>query len=86
MKAMNFQDDFASVPVNSFKDDFVLVFDLTSTQDAIEHFKYPDLIGKPLRLELFFSSPLENAREVFVLGECMSSVAVEKFRVVLKNL
>ena len=86
MKAMNFQDDVPSIPVDNFKDHYVLVFDLTSMQDATEHCHYPELIGEPLRLELYFSSPLENVTEVIVLRERMSSVAVDKFGVVGKNL
>ncbi len=54
--ALNFQDDIPSVPVDNFKDHYVLVFDLTSMQDATEHCHYPELIGEPLRLELNFSS------------------------------
>ena len=86
MKALNFQDDIPSSPVDKFKDHFVLVFDLTSMPDATEHCHYPELIGEPLRLELYLSSPLENVTEVIVLGERMSSVAVDKFGVVGKNL
>ena len=86
MKAMNFQDDIPSMPVDNCKDHYVLVFDLTSMQDATEHCHYPELIGEPLRLELNFSSPLENVTEVIVLGERMSCVAVQKFGVVGKNL
>ena len=82
MKAMKFQDDIPSIPVDNFKDHYVLVFDLTSMQDATEHCHYPELIGKPLRLEPYFSSPLE----VIVLGEHLSYVAVDKFGVVGKNL
>ena len=83
---MNFQDDIASLPVDKFKDLYVLVFDLTSMQDATEHCHYPELIGEPLRLELYFSTPLETATEVIVSGERMSCVAVDKFGVVEKNL
>ena len=46
---------------------------------------YPDFNGEPLRLELYFSSPLEKVTEVIVLGERMSSVAVDKFGVVGKK-
>ena len=84
MKAMIFQDDIPSIPVDNFKDHYVLVFDLTSMQDATEHRHYPKLFGEPLRFELYFSSPLENVTEVFVLGERMSSVAVDTFGVVEK--
>ena len=86
MKAMNFQDDIPSIPIDDFKHHYVLVFDLTSVQDATENCQYPELVGEPLRLELNFTHPLENLTELFVLDERMSSVAVEKFDVVGKNV
>ena len=36
MKAMRFQDDIPSFPIDDIKDYYVLVFDLTSLQDATE--------------------------------------------------
>ena len=85
-KARNFPEDNPSIPVDNFEDHYVLVLDLTSMQDATERCHYPELTGEPLRLELCFSSPLENVTEVFLLGERMSSVAVDKFGVVGRNL
>ena len=86
MKAMNFQDDIPSIPIDYFKDNHVLVFDLTSMQDATENCHYPELVGEPLRLEPNFTNPLENVTELIVLGERMSSVAVDRFGVVGKNV
>ena len=86
MKAMNFQNDIPSIPIDDFKDHHVLVFDLTSMQDATENCHYPELVGEPLRLEQKFTNPLENVTELIVLGERMSSVAVDKFGVVGKNV
>ena len=86
MKAMNFQDDFPSIPIDDFKNHYVLVFDLTSMQNATENCHYPELVGEPLRLELNFTNSLENVTELIVLGERMSSVAVDKFGVVRKNV
>ena len=86
MKAMNFQDGIPSIPIDDFKDHYVLVFDLTSMQDATENCHYPELVGEPLRLELNFTHPLENVTELIVLGERMSSVAVDKFGVVGKKV
>ena len=77
MKAMNFQDDIPSIPNDNFKDHYVLVFDLTSMQDATENCHYPELVAEPLRLELNFTFPLEHITELIVLGERMSSVAVD---------
>ena len=68
MKAMNFQDDIPSIPIDNFKDHYVLVFDLTSMQDAAEIFHYPELVGEPLRLEPNFTFPLEHVTELIVLG------------------
>ena len=86
MKAMNFQDDIRSVPIDIFKDHYVLVFDLSSMQDATENCHYPELVGEPLRLELKFTFPLDHVTELIVLGERMTSVAVDKFGVVGKNV
>ena len=74
------------LPIDDFKDHYVLVFDLTWMQDATENCHYPELVGKPLRLELNFTFPLEHVTELIVLGERMSSVAVDKFGVVGKNI
>ena len=79
MKAMNFQDDIPSIPFDDFEDHYVLVFNMTSMQDATENCHYPELVGEPLRLELTFTNPLENVTELIALGERMSSVAVNKF-------
>ena len=84
MKAMNFQDDLPSIPIDSFQDHYVLVFVLTSMQDATEQCHYPELVGEPLGLELNFNTALEHLTEVMVLGERMFSVAVDKFGVVGK--
>ena len=86
MKAMNFQDDIASIPYDNFKDHYVLVFDLTSMQDTTENCHYQELVGEPLRLELNFTFPLEHVTELIVLGERMSSVAVDKIGVVRKDV
>ena len=54
MKAMNFQDDIPSIPIDKFKDHYVLVFDLTSMQEATKNCHYPELVGEPLKLKLIF--------------------------------
>ena len=86
MKAMIFQNDIPSFPIDKFKDHYVLVFDLTSIQDATENCHHPELVGEPLRLELYFIFPIEHVIELFVLGERISSAAVDKFSVVGKSM
>ena len=86
MKAMNIQGDIPSIPIDIFKGHYVLVFDLTSMQDATEYCHYPEFVGEPLRLELIFTYTLQHVTEINVLGERMSSIAVDKFGVVGKNI
>ena len=86
MKPLNFQDDIPSMPIDDFKDHYVMVYDLTSMEDATENCHYAELVGEPLRLELNFTHPLENVTELIVLGERTSSVPVDKFGVVGKNV
>ena len=85
LKAMNFQDDIPSIPIDNFRDHYVRVLDLISIQDATENCHCPELAGEPLRLELNFTFPLEHATELIVLRERMSLVAVDKFGVVAKT-
>lgn len=85
MKAMNINEEIPSLPYENFKDHYILVFDLTSLQDATEHIHYPELTGESLRLEMFFREPLESVTEVIVLGERLSTVRIDQFGAVAKN-
>ena len=86
IKAKNFQNDIPSSPIDICKDHYVLVFDLTSMQDATRKCLYPKLVGKALRMELNFTFPLEHVPALIVLGEPMFSAAVDKFGVVGKDI
>ena len=86
MKAMKFQDDIPSIPIEYFKNHYVLVSGLTSIQDATENCHYPELLGEPLRLEPNFTFPLEHVTELILLGERLSLDAIDKFGVVGKNI
>ena len=70
--------------MEDFQSHYILVFDLTSLQDAAEQLQYPELKGESLRLEIFFQFPLEQVTEVIVLGERLSNVQIDKFRTVAK--
>ena len=83
---MNCQKDISSIPIDNFKDHYVLVFHLTSMHGATEKCHSQELVGEPLKLELNFTFPLEQVTELIVLGKRMSSVAVDKFGVVEKNI
>ena len=57
IEAMNFQDDCPSISIDSVKDRYVLVFDLTSIHYATEKCHYPQLVGEPPRLGVNFTFP-----------------------------
>ena len=50
MKAMNFQVDIPSIPIDDLKNRYMLVSDLTPLQDATGNRHYPKLVGERLRL------------------------------------
>ena len=68
---MNFQDDIHSIPIDKFKKDYEVVFDLTSLQDATENVHNPELAGEPMRMELIFTLPLEHVAELIDMVERM---------------
>ena len=40
--------------------------------------KFPDVVGAGIRLELYFANILDNTVELFVSGECISSISIDK--------
>ena len=79
MKAMQFNEVFLALPIEDFQNHYILVFDLTSLQDAAEHLQYPELSGENWRLE-----NSKQVAEVIVLGERLSNNSIDKFRTVAK--
>ena len=62
------------------------MFDLISMQDTTETCQHTKLIGAPVRLELNFTYLLQHVTELIVLGAQMSSVSLDKFGAVGKNI
>ena len=86
MKAMNFNEEIPALPNHQFENHYVLVFDLTSVQDAGENIHYPELSGESIRLEMFFDRSLRNVTEIIFLEERMSTVKIDQFGTVAKNV
>ena len=68
MKSNIFQDDIPSISNEDFKDQFLLVFELTSIEDATGNCKYPELVREPLTLELNLTFLLEHLPHFIVSG------------------
>ena len=86
MKAMQFNEDFSAFLMEDFKNHYILIFDLTSLQDAAEQLHYSELSGENLRLEMFFQFPLEKVTEAIVLGERLSNLQIDQLGTVAKNV
>ena len=57
---MIFNGEISALPNNLFENNNVLVFDITSLQDAGENIHYPEFSGESIRLEMFSDRPLRN--------------------------
>ena len=68
-----------------FKNHYILVIDLISTQDVGERVHYPELTGDSLWLVFFWDYPLESAIESVVLCEQKSMVKIDKIGTVIRN-
>ena len=65
---------------------FFLVSDLTSTEEASKSLTlFPELIGSSLTLKLYFSKALDDAVELFLIGEWFSQVFIDSARKISKN-
>ena len=62
---MKFQEGITSITNNFFNDQYVLVFDLKSMQNATERCLYTEQTGHRLSIEMNLTLPLENVTEVF---------------------
>ena len=72
--------------MEGFQNHFILVFDLTSIEDAAQQLHYPELSGERLRLKIFFQFPLEQVTELIVLGDRLSNIQIVKFGTVAINV
>ena len=65
---------------------FFFVFDLTSTEEASKGLTLlPEFTGSSLTLKLCFSKVLDDAVEVFFIGERFSQVFIDSARNISKN-
>ena len=60
--------------MEDFQNHYLLVFDLTSLQEAAEQLHWPELSRESWGLEIFFQFSLEQVTVVIVLGERLSNV------------
>ena len=85
LTALSFTDQSHGIELLNYDDHFVMVFDLTSTQEASHDFIHPELTKTSLAVELQFGTQLTNAVEILFLGERSSTIYIDANRKIRKN-
>ena len=84
MSALAYVENGHGIPLSDFAHHFIMVFDLTSTQEATHDFIHPELTNSSV--ELKFDTGLPINIEFFFLGEKSSTVYIDSARNVSKNV
>ena len=69
-------DNGHGIPLNQFENHFVLVFDLTSTQEASHDFLHPELTNTSISTELKFSAAPPNNIAILLFGGKSSTIYI----------
>ena len=78
-------DNGHGLKLSEYPSHFLMVFDLTSTQQASHDFIHPELTNSSISVELKFSAALSNNIEIFIIAEKTSTIYVDSARLVSKN-
>ena len=85
MSALAYVENDHGISLDDFPNHYILVFDLTSTQEATHDFIHPELTNSAISIELKFDAGLTNNIEILCLGEKSSTVYIDSARNVSKN-
>lgn len=86
LSALAYFNGSHGIPLNEFENHYVMVFDLTSTQQASHEFIHPELTNSSISLQLQFRTALPDNVELFLLGEKASTIYIDSARNVSKNV
>ena len=85
MGALAFIENGHGISLADFPHHYIMVFDLTSTQEATHDFIHPESTNSSLSVELKFGAALANNIAMLFLGEKRSKVYIDSSRKVSKN-
>ena len=85
MSDLAYIDNGHGISLEDCPNNFFMVFDLTSTQQASLDFIHPELTNCSVSIELKFSAALAHNVEVFIFGEETSTIYIDSARRVSKN-
>ena len=67
--ALAYVENGHGIPLSEFANHYIMVFDLTGTQEATHDFIHPELTNSSLSVELKFDAALAHNVEIFFLGK-----------------
>ena len=70
-------DNGHGISLTDYPNHFIMVFDLTSTQQASHDFIHTELTNSSNSIELKFSAASTNNMEIFIIGEKTSTIFVD---------
>ena len=79
MSALAYVENGHGIPLSEFANHYVMVFDMTSTQEATHEFIHPELTNSSLSVELKFDAALAHNVDFF-LGEKASTIYIDSAR------
>lgn len=86
LEALAFENGGHGIPLADYTNHYIIVFDLTSTQQASHDYLYPELTNSSISVSLRFSADLAQSLELFFLGEKSSTIYIDSARRVSKNI
>ena len=85
MSALAYVENGHGIPLSEFANHYIMVFDLTSTQEANHNFIHPELTNSSLSVQLKFDAALAHNVEILFLGEKASTIYIDAARNASKN-
>ena len=85
MSDLAYIDNGHGIKLSEYPSHFIMVFDLTSTQQASHDFIHPELTNCSISIELKSSVALPSNIEIFIIGEKASTIFIDSARKVSKN-
>ena len=85
MSDLAYIDNGHGISLSEYTNHFIMVFDLTSTQQASHDFIHPELTNGAISIELKFSAALPSNIKNFMIGEKTSTVFVDSAQRISKN-
>ena len=85
MAALAYVENGHGISLSEFPYHYIMVFDLTSTEEATLDFIHPKLTNSSLSVELKFGAALPHNIEILFLGENCSTVYINTSRNVSKK-